>query len=698
MAQMTQNPLDNPIQYIKGVGPKLSKLFLKKGIETVEDALYFVPRVYEDRRTITPIGKLGTGQTATILAEVLSTKKSRGVRNSGRFEARLSDGSGTIQFFWFHAHPSLEADFEQGKKILACGEVRFYNGAPQIVHPEYEAVHQLVDGKPVISANFGRVVPIYSETDGLHQKTIRRIMAEVLKTSIPHLGDSLPTALLKRLALPSLQDSFTQLHFPAAFPIDDSFGALKRIIFEEFFILELGLGLKKQKHRSQVAPAIGNTQTAATDFIKTVPFNLTEDQKSVLHSILADLEKAVPMTRLIQGDVGSGKTVVALAASVAVARAGFQSVMMAPTEVLAQQHFRVANNWLSKLGISVCLITHSNSSQKEIKTAISKNNMQLIIGTHAVFQERLDFGRLALVIVDEQHRFGVEQRNELVRKGESAVPHLLMMTATPIPRTLALTLYGDLDLSIIRQKPAGRQAVKTHIVWDKDRPKLYQKIREAVRRGEQVYIIYPLIETSESLDLKSATDMHAKLSREIFPELSVALLHGKMKSTQKDETLQEFKQGKYSILVSTTVIEVGIDVPNATLMIIEHPERLGLSQLHQLRGRVGRGSAKAECVLVADRFATERLRIMERTNDGFEIAEEDLRIRGPGEFLGTRQHGLPGFRVGHILRDASLLVLARDEATRILEEDPHLMTSEHKGIRAMVESRWKEKIERLRGG
>jgi ATP-dependent DNA helicase RecG len=404
------------------------------------------------------------------------------------------------------------------------------------------------------------------------------------------------------------------------------------------------------------------------------------------------------MTRLVQGDVGAGKTVVAFAGAVQAASSGYQTAMMAPTEILALQHFKAAERWLKPLGIEPVLLVSANSGRKEIREAVSSGQAQLVVGTHALFQQGVSFSKLGLVVVDEQHRFGVEQRSELVRKGAKEVPHLLMMTATPIPRTLALTLYGDLDLTLIRQKPSNRKPIRTTILRDRERPRLYQKIRGTVQAGEQVYIIYPLVEASEKLDLKSATEMHDRLRKEIFPDLSLGLLHGRMKPEEKERILAEFKEGKFQILVSTTVIEVGIDVPNATLMIIEHPERLGLSQLHQLRGRVGRGALQSECVLVADEYVSPRLKIMESTEDGFVIAEEDLRLRGPGEFLGTRQSGLPGFRVGHILRDASLLDLAREEALRLLEIDPDMTSPAHAGIRHMVESRWKEKIDRLRSG
>lgn len=693
-----KNPLARPMQYIKGVGPRLASLFSKKGIDTVEDALYFLPRAYEDRRKILPIAGLLPETPATVFGTVVSKAQPRH-GNRSRVEAVVADETGKLVLVWFHTHPAITEDFGLGKQMLIHGSVSYYGGHPQIVHPEYEKISKTIDGKPIASQNFGRVVPIYSETEGLHQKTIRRIMAEVLRASLSHLGDPLPLDLRLRLGLPNLRESFASVHFPNEFPRNGPHTpAVRRIIFEEFFILQLGLGLKKKQRESQRAVPMEDPGDLASTFIASLPFQLTTDQRTVFEEIRRDLKRSIPMTRLVQGDVGSGKTVVALAAGALAAGSGFQTALMVPTEILAQQHFQVAEKYVKPLGIQVALVVHGNASKRSLREAIATGKIQCIVGTHALFQESFPFKNLGLVIVDEQHRFGVEQRALLIRKGASSLPHLLMMTATPIPRTLAMTLYGDLDISLIREKPVGRQKIKTTLLRGKDRFRLYQRIRSGIGGGEQAYIIYPLIEPSEKLELKSATEMYDHLRLEVFPQFRLSLLHGRMKTEEKEKTLAEFKEGKSQILVSTTVIEVGIDVANATLMVIEHPERLGLSQLHQLRGRVGRGHRSSECILVAETFVTDRLRVIEKTDDGFEIAEEDLKIRGPGEFLGTRQHGLPGFRVGHILRDASLLSVARQEAMAILTKDPELILPEHAGIRVMVESRWREKIERLRGG
>jgi ATP-dependent DNA helicase RecG len=693
----TFSDLSASLQSIKGVGPRLAELFSKKGIDTLEDALFFVPRAYEDRRRITSLNRVVPNQTATFLAKVVSSAEQRKGRQS-RFQAVVSDGTGSLMLTWFRSQPYLKQDFVAGRTCLVYGEVKLFMGRPSISHPEYEMIQLEPGQKPRPTQNFGRVIPIYSETEGLHQKTIRKVMGEALRASLASLNDALPLDLRDRLSLPSLRDSFVSVHFPNDFPAEEGLSpALKRIIFEEFFVLQLGLGLKKQRNRAERSLPMVDRTGLSDRFLASLPFQLTPDQAKTFEEIRTDLGQSKSMTRLVQGDVGSGKTVVALASAAIAVSDGFQACLMAPTEILAAQHYKTALQHLGPLGVSVSLLVQTPGDRKPVEAAISNGTSHLIIGTHAVFQQNVEFKRLGLVIVDEQHRFGVEQRSELLRKG-SSMPHLLMMTATPIPRTLALTLYGDLDLSFIRQKPAGRLPITTRIVRDRERPRIYSKIRETVGRGEQVYIIYPLVDVSEKLDLKSATEMYAHLSKEIFPELSVALVHGRMKGEEKDRILADYKAKKYQILISTTVIEVGIDVPNATLMVIEHPERLGLSQLHQLRGRVGRGSASSECWLVAENFVGPRLRVMESTEDGFEIAEEDLKIRGPGEFLGTRQSGLPGFRVGHILRDAELLTIARREAERLLEIDPKLDLEAHRGIRHMVESRWKDKIERLLGG
>ena len=676
----------------------MTKVLSKKGIRTLEDALYNLPRAYEDRSRLSSVRELRPGQPGTVLVRVVSQNQRRqGKKN--RFEALVTDGTGTLVLNWFFSFPSLKDDFAVGSQHLVYGELKFFKGMLSMNHPDYEPVKEWVGGKPKASVHFGRVVPVYSETEGLKQKTLRRLMGEVLKVSLDQVRDPLPEPMRERLQLPSLRESFLSVHFPNLCPKEgEQLPGIKRIIFEEFFVLQLGLGLRKQRLREHVAPVLEDAESGLNTYLDILPFSLTGDQMKVLESLVEDLKKPRATARLVQGDVGSGKTVVAFGAAVIAAASGFQTALMAPTEILAQQHFRSAVDFLEPLGIRCGLLTHGSEEKKQVIKALANGELDVVVGTHALFQEAVHFSRLGLVIFDEQHRFGVEQRQQLIQKGKAGVPHVLMMTATPIPRTLSLTLYGDLDVSLIREKPPGRKPVKTRVLREAQRSQIYDAIRMRLDRGQQVYIIYPLVEASEKLELKSATEMFERLSNEIFPEVPCALLHGRMKPEEKDQILRDFKRGAQRILVATTVIEVGIDVPNATLMVIEHAERLGLSQLHQLRGRVGRGTEESECLLVSGNFINPRLRIMTKTEDGFIIAEEDLKIRGPGEFLGTRQSGLPGFRVGHPLRDFDLLEKARDESERILSDDPKLKKAPHQKIRELVHSRWKDKLDRLSNG
>lgn len=697
---MDKDRLSTRLTALKGVGPKTAKLFSKKGIDTFEDALYFLPRTYEDRSRITPIRNLTEGHGATVFGKVFATRMVGHGRHA-RLEVKVTDDSGTLSLVWFHGAGYLGNEFQEGDHVLVYGEVRLFHGQPTISHPEYEKVDSRLGEKLQPTNNFGRIIPVYSEGDGLSQKIIRKVMTHVVRESLPTLHEPLPESLRSRLDLVDIKQSFSLLHSPEKLPssVEDEIPvelqpAIKRIVFEEFFCLQLGLGLRRREQRRKRAPAMP-AKGSLERFKGLLPFAFTPDQERAINEIARDMESGHAMTRLVQGDVGSGKTVVALSACAVAFSNGYQAALMVPTEILANQHLISAQRWLEPLGVQVGMATHGTSRDQEFLQKIKEGKVQLIIGTQALFQKRVEFQKLGLVIIDEQHRFGVEQRAELMRKSVAGHPHLLMMTATPIPRTLALTLYGDLDLTLIRQKPAGRKKVATSVIMDRERPRLYSKIRATVEKGEQVYIIYPLVEESEKLELKSATIMFEKLSREIFPQYRTAILHGRLTSEEKDDVLKKFRAGNYDILVSTTVIEVGIDVPNATMMVIEHPERLGLSQLHQLRGRVGRGEAGGECLLVAEKFVGERLKIMERSDDGFVIAEEDLKLRGPGEFLGRRQSGLPGFRVGHLVRDGKLLEIAREEAERILEADPHLQSREHRDIRALVESRWKDKLETL---
>jgi ATP-dependent DNA helicase RecG len=550
--------------------------------------------------------------------------------------------------------------------------------------------------------NFKRIVPIYSETEGLYQRTLRRLMKTILEGYADEVSSPIPSEIAERQDLIDFSEAFRRVHFPLE---GESIDALnlqrsdghRRIIFDEFFFLELGMALKKRGVALETGISFRAEGTLSQKLLNRLDFKLTRAQERVLAEIKADLEKPHPMNRLIQGDVGSGKTVVALLACLFVLECGYQAAIMAPTEVLAEQHFLNLRRWVEPLGVKVGLVTSSvkGLERENLYQRIRAGHIQLVIGTHAVIQEAVEFNRLGLAVIDEQHKFGVVQRGLLKKKGGS--PDVLVMTATPIPRTLAMTVYGDLDVSLVDEMPPGRVPVETKVFPESARAKVYRIVEEEIKKGRQAFVVYPLVEESEKLDLKDATRMAEHLQKEIFPEFRVGLLHGRMKTDEKEAIMTEVQGGKIQILVATTVIEVGIDIPNASVMVVEHAERFGLSQLHQLRGRIGRGRYPSKCILLAQYRSSEearvRLRAMEKTTDGFRIAEEDLAIRGPGEFFGIRQSGLPDFRVAHVVRDAPILIEARKEAFRIIQEDPDLAHPAHRGLKDLFIKRWKGRME-----
>jgi len=702
---ISRKNLEVGIQYIKGIGPKLAELLEKKEIRTVEDALFLLPLRYEDRRRLLSISSLCPGQSAvfsgTVLsADVTATKGGRRV-----FEALVRDDSGTIVCKWFHANAVwMKRTWKVGRVGVFSGEVNQFGYQREVHHPDVEwlpeggQLQTLLESDP---ANFGRIVPVYPLTEGIHQKTMRRVMREVVDVFLPNIVSAVPSELLPS-EFPNFREALSQVHTPPpeADLADLNAGATpahQALAFDEFFFWELGLALKKQGVLKEEGIAFQVSHRYTKELVRLLPFELTTAQRRVLAEIKNDMMAPHPMHRLVQGDVGSGKTLVALMAALIAVENDYQVAIMAPTEILAEQHWHTIHRWCGRMGLEVTLITAGlkGKAKKEALGRIADGSARIVIGTHAVIQEKVEFAKLGLGVIDEQHRFGVLQRGILKKKG--ANPDILVMTATPIPRTLAMTLFGDLDLSVIDEMPPGRIPIETKVFFESRRPQLYDMIREQVRSGRQVYVIYPLVEESEKMELKAASQMAEHLQTDVFPGLRVGLLHGRMNPVEKEAVMSSFTSRDFDILVSTTVIEVGIDVPNATVMVIEHAERFGLSQLHQLRGRVGRGKEKSYCILMTSGTLSEdgekRLRVMESTSDGFRIAEADLEIRGPGDFLGTRQAGMPDFRVANILRDGTLLEKARRAAFDLLEQDPELKGSVYVPVYDELLRRWGKRLE-----
>lgn len=632
-----QASLTTPVQYLKGVGPQVAKLLRKLGVETVEDLLYFFPREYEDRRHPTPLNQLKVGdQVVFIKGEVQNVSHQQTRKRFSILKVVIGDNTGQIPVVFFN-QPYLTNYFKPGMKLFVSGklEVNLYDGGMELSARDYE----------IDTGETPGIVPIYPLTEGLYPKTLRNLIKRTLQE---YLGQ---------------ESAIATLHFP-----DDPkklAAARYKIVFEEFFIFQLGLGLRRQKVQEEKGPVLSIPDNSLNAFIANLPFKLTTAQQRVLNEIKTDLAGGRPMNRLLQGDVGSGKTVIAALSALIAVQNGYQAVIMAPTEILAEQHYDKLQKLLPELKIE--LVT--GTTQKKRK-ASEFTEPDLLIGTHALLEEKVKFRKLGLAIIDEQHRFGVLQREKLQQKG--VFPHCLFLTATPIPRSLALMLYGDLDRSVIDELPPGRTPIKTYLVPEAKRTGAYEFIRKQVEEGRQIFVVCPLVEESEKLDLKAAQEEAEKLQKEIFPELKVALIHGRLKAEDKNRIMRDFKEEKVEILVSTTVIEVGIDIPNASVMVVEHAERFGLSQLHQLRGRIGRGASESFCFLMGNPKtieAQERLSAMVKTTDGFKIAEADLRLRGPGDFLGVRQAGLPAFRLADIMKDQKILEDARKAAFDLIAKD-----------------------------
>jgi ATP-dependent DNA helicase RecG len=671
--------LTTPLTYVKGIGPARAAMLEAKGLAVVEDLLAYVPFRYEDRSNLKTISQLAPGEMATVTVEVRSAKLSGFKRrNLGLFEARFTDSSRAILVGkWFHGG-YLANVLSEGMKLSLFGKVELdsYTGELTMLHPEFEILSgDDEDGEA--SLHTGRVVPIYEAVSKMTTRVLRTITHRVLQSLDP-LEDHLPVEIRRRLKMPDRWTAIRQTHFPppeADLRLLNQFRSPEqfRLIFEEFFWLECGITLKRRKARTLPGIAFEIGDRVREQVKAMLPFKPTGAQKRVIKEIAGDMQAARPMNRLLQGDVGSGKTIVAAEAAVIAIENGYQVAVLAPTEILAAQHGFYFRQILSKLGYVVALLTGSFTSREkeQLKKLVAEGLAHVAIGTHALLEKDVEFKKLGLAIIDEQHRFGVLQRLGLVQKGVH--PDVLVMTATPIPRTLALTLYGDLDVSVIDELPPGRKPIITkHATADRVE-QVYSFLKRQIDEGRQAYVVYPVIEESETQAMKAAQQMYEHLSREVFPQISVGLMHGRLGGNEKEATMQRFKEGQIKILVSTTVIEVGVDVPNATVMLIEQAERFGLAQLHQLRGRVGRGAAQSYCILVTEKMndaARHRIRTLVESTDGFYISEMDLKLRGPGEFFGTKQSGLPSLRVANILRDSEILEIARREAVSFIEHPP----------------------------
>jgi ATP-dependent DNA helicase RecG len=678
--------LDRPAQFLRGVGPRRAGLLGRLGLITARDVLYHIPRRYEDASTVQAIGTLEPGMDATVVGRVVSKGILPTRKGLRIFQAVVRDRTGYVECSW-PGQPFLDRLLRKGDVLLLSGPVRFFHGR-QLQPREYVILSR--EGEEG-EGGTGTVFPVYPATEGLSQRQVRKLIADNLDELLESVaGEEVMRALLDRAGVPPLPEALRSLHQPAS--IAEAEAGRRRLAYEELFFLQL---LHALSHHATTAERAGiafpRRDTLVRPFYESLPFALTSAQRRVLAEIGEDMTSPHRMNRLLQGDVGAGKTVIALFAMLRAVENGYQSAMMAPTEILAEQHVRTLRKLLGDLPVKVQLLTGrmGAAERRTALAAIASGEAGIVVGTHALIQEGVRYHRLGLVVVDEQHRFGVRQRMALADLGEN--PDVLVMSATPIPRSLALTLYGDLDLSVLDERPPGRQPVRTALRPANTRPKVLDFVREQVAEGRQAYLVYPLVEESQALELRSATEEYERLRAEVFPELRLGLIHGQMPGEEKDEIMRRFAAGEVDVLVSTTVIEVGIDVANATVMVIEHAERFGLSQLHQLRGRVGRGAQQSFCILlVSHPDAAERLRIFAGTEDGFRIADADMRLRGQGDLFGERQSGLPAFRFADLEKDAELLNTARAEARRLVDEDPTL--APWPDIREALERRYGERV------
>lgn len=686
---------ETSIQYLKGVGPARAKLFANLGVQTIDDLLYLFPRRYEDRSKLTPVVKLKPGDWATVSGDILSKGGRRVFFNRKHvFEAEIGDESGRVKCVWFN-QPYLDNYFHVGEKVVLYGRVDLFKDRLQIVAPEYEIISREDE-----QLSMGRIVPLYPLTKGMGQRYLRKIMAAALQHYSGLLEDVLPVDILERQGLQPLRESISQLHFPENEAAREA--ADRRISFEEFFFFQICVILRRRALGGKKGFAHKAPSDMEKSFAGSFPFALTRAQEKVIAEIKKDMLSPRPMLRLLQGDVGSGKTVVAFYGCLLSMLNKKQSAVMAPTEILAEQHYATFVKYFGQKpgAVRSALLTSSLKARdrQDVLKAIAAGEVDVVFGTHALIEKEVAFSSLSYVVIDEQHKFGVKQRALLSSKGVN--PDILVMTATPIPRSLCLTLYGDLDVSLLDEKPSGRGEIKTYHFVGEQAEGVYKKVAEwVVSRGTQAYIVYPIIEESEKLDLKAATDMYERFRKNEFKDLRVGLVHGRLPRDEARQVMERFKAHELDVLVTTTILEVGIDVPNANVMVIEHAERFGLSQLHQLRGRIGRSGKNAVCILLGDPETEEgklRVQAVVKTTDGFRIAEEDLKIRGPGQYFGRHQHGLNELKVVSPLTQLDVLEAARKEAAVLLGKDPGL--KEHAVIRTTIKKRYPEYLQRILAG
>ena len=714
-APRPSDPLQTPVLQLRGVGPAIAERLLAKGLATVGDLLLNLPRRYEDRRTPRTIEEAALGERSMIVGTIVKAHEAHGRRR--RLEVLLRDETGAhLMLIWFHYRGSMLQRLAVGARVLVSGEVRagYRGGGKTITHPDVETFGQPGVGEPAPlkdDDSFGRIVPVYTEVEGVPARSFRRIERRAVDEYLQFVPDALPQRIRERRKLLGLGEALREAHFPDRFAEAAAQGRpggepRRRLAFEELFMVQLGLALRRRGVKVEPGIAFRADPVTLERVVRALPWPLTGAQEKAVRTIADDMRRTEPMNRLLQGDVGSGKTAVALCAALVAVEDGYQAALMAPTEILAEQHARSLRMLLRSSKVHVELVTGALGQRERDHTArlLRSGVAQIVVGTHALAEEATAFHKLGLVVIDEQHRFGVMTRARLMSKGHR--PDVLVMTATPIPRTLALTLYGDLDVSVLDELPPGRTPIATRVYKDAAREKAYEVIRRELALGRQAYVVLPLVEESEKLtDLKAATKERDRLAAEVFPDVTIGLVHGRQSAAERQEAMERFRSGTDRILVATTVIEVGVDVPNASVMLIEHAERFGLSQLHQLRGRVGRGAARSHCLLITGSsgaewgpIARQRLKVMEQTTDGFRIAEADLELRGPGEFLGTRQSGMPDFAVAELARDQEVLIEAREEAFALVKDDPELRKPENAPVREQLMHRWRGRLSLARVG